>query len=260
MKNSRFGISIIILFLVFAVFTGCQTQEVYTDLSQLEKATFAVPTGTIADLLVLQMFPDAEFLYFNSALDCAMAVKNGAAEAAAYDEPILRNIAAKVPGLKVLPDMITYDNYGFAVHLDNRELKESIDRVIDGVRQDGTYQDMMSRWLPEKGEPAPMPPVELTGANGTLTLGTAAITEPFSFVEGTQQVTGLDIELARYVARELGMDLEVLNMDFGGLIPALTAGKVDMIAACITITEERARSVLFSEPYYTGGIAALVRE
>ena len=38
------------------------------------------------------------------------------------------------------------------------------------------------------------------------------------------------------------------------------AGKVDVIAACITITEERRKNVLFSEPYYAGGIAALVRQ
>jgi polar amino acid transport system substrate-binding protein len=49
-------------------------------------------------------------------------------------------------------------------------------------------------------------------------------------------------------------------MDFGAMIPALLSGKVDMIAACITITDERAKKVLFSEPYYTGGIAALVKE
>jgi polar amino acid transport system substrate-binding protein len=49
-------------------------------------------------------------------------------------------------------------------------------------------------------------------------------------------------------------------MDFGAMIPALMAGKVDMLGACITITDERAKSVLFSEPYYKGGIAALVKE
>ncbi|MDD8047297.1 MAG: transporter substrate-binding domain-containing protein [Verrucomicrobiota bacterium] len=49
-------------------------------------------------------------------------------------------------------------------------------------------------------------------------------------------------------------------MEFGGMIPALISGKVDIIGACITITPERAERVLFSEPYYTGGIAALVRE
>jgi polar amino acid transport system substrate-binding protein len=71
---------------------------------------------------------------------------------------------------------------------------------------------------------------------------------------------GYDIELARRIAKKLDKKLEIVNMDFGGMIPALISGKVDMIAACITITDERSNQVLFSQPYYTGGIAALVRE
>ena len=86
------------------------------------------------------------------------------------------------------------------------------------------------------------------------------ITEPFSFVDGSQKAVGFDIELASYVAQKLDMKLEIVNMEFGALIPALSSGKVDMIASCITITEERAKKVLFSEPYYIGGIAALVKE
>ena len=105
-----------------------------------------------------------------------------------------------------------------------------------------------------------MPEIPLSGQNGVLRLGTAAVTEPFSFVDGTLQVVGFDIELARRVAQKQGKTLEVVNMDFGAMIPALIAGKVDMIGSCITITEERAKKILFSESYYTGGIAALVRK
>lgn len=81
-----------------------------------------------------------------------------------------------------------------------------------------------------------------------------------SFLDGNQQPIGFDIKLAMAVAQELGMKLEVILYDFGNMIPALAADEVDMIGACITITEERAREVLFSEPYYTGGIAAMVAE
>lgn len=104
-----------------------------------------------------------------------------------------------------------------------------------------------------------MPEIE-TGSNGVLVLGTAATTEPFSFVDGSQNIVGLDIEIARRVAKSLDKKLEVVNMEFGSMIPALDSKKVDMIGACITITDERAEKVLFSEPYYEGGIAALVRE
>lgn len=91
-------------------------------------------------------------------------------------------------------------------------------------------------------------------------MGTSSVTEPFSFVDGSREIVGYDIELAQRIAKKLDKKLVIVNMDFGGMIPALISGKVDMIAACITITSERSKQVLFSTPYYVGGIAALVRE
>jgi polar amino acid transport system substrate-binding protein len=104
-----------------------------------------------------------------------------------------------------------------------------------------------------------MPTIE-EGTGEVLRFGTASVTEPFSFVDGSQKVVGMDVEIAARVAKRMNRKLEVVNMDFGGMIPALVAGKVDLIGACITITDERKKSVLFSEPYYTGGISALVRQ
>ena len=240
--------------------SGCTTKADITSLSQLGDKVFAVPTGTVADKLVLSKLPQAKFQYYNTVLDCAMAVKAGKADAVAYDEPILKNIAAKVAGLVVLPDMITVDNYAVAVSKDNRELKTTIDMVISELKKKGTYKDMYQRWFPKTGAPGTMPELLLEGSAGVLKLGTAAVTEPFSFMDGSQNVVGFDIELARYVAQKLGKKLQIVNMDFGAMIPALISGKVDMIAACITVTEERSQKILFSEPYYTGGIAAMVRE
>jgi polar amino acid transport system substrate-binding protein len=239
---------------------ACGSSEPITSIDQLAGKRFAVPSGTIADQLVLSRFADAEFSYFDSALDCCLAVKDGEADAAAYDEPILRNIAAKYEGLAVLPDMITVDEYGFAVALGNQELKATIDTVVQELKSDGTYAQMLERWLPKKGSPAAMPAIPLGGANGVLTLGTAPITEPFSFSDSGKQVVGLDIELATYVARKLGMTLEIVSMDFDDMFLKVAAGEVDMIGACITISDERSKKVLFSEPYYTGGIAALVKD
>lgn len=238
---------------------GCGDRGKITDISQLNGKEFAVPTGTVADKLVLSKFPDARFKYFNSVLDACMAVKGGKADAAAYDEPILKNIAAKNTGMAVLPQMITRDSYGFAVRLEDKELKSAIDGVVADLKSSGRYDEMIKRWLPEQGTPKPMPALE-TGADGVFRFGTSAVTEPFSFVDGSQRIVGLDIEIASLVARKLNRKLEIVNMDFGAMIPALVAKKVDMIGACITITEERAQKVLFSEPYYIGGIAALVKK
>jgi polar amino acid transport system substrate-binding protein len=239
--------------------TGCAKRERITELAQLQDKEFAVPTGTMADKLVLSRFPKARFRYYDSVLDSAMAVQAGEVDAAAYDEPILRNIAAKNPGLKVLPDKITTDYYGYAVRLGDQALKGAIDGIIREMKDSGQYREMVQRWLPANGRPQPMPSLP-AGTDGVLRFGTAAVTEPFSFVDGSQQIVGLDIEMASRVAARLNKKLEIVNMDFGAMIPALIAGKVDMIGSCITISEERAKTVLFSVPYYTGGISALVKE
>lgn len=248
-----------LLISITILMTGCSQREKITTLSQLSGKEFAVPTGTVADALVLSKIPDAQFKYFNSVLDACMAVKGGKADAAAYDEPILKNIAAKNPGLLVLDEMITVDNYGFAVRLEDDNLKEVIDEVVNKLKSSGEYKILLNRWLPKLGAPQPMPEI-ITGTEGVLKFGTSAITEPFSFIDGSQQIVGMDIEIASLVAKKLNKKLEILNMDFGAMIPALISQKVDMIGACITITEERAKSVLFSVPYYTGGIAAIVKE
>jgi len=261
MQNKMFSaICIGLIFTALLMLSACSKREKVTQLQQLSGKHFAVPTGTVADKLVLSKFPDAKFQYYNSVLDSALAVQAGKADAAAYDEPILRNIAAKNKGLTVLPELITKDNYGFAVQPNRRDLKQAIDLVVSELKKNGTYDAMMQRWLPKTGNPAPMPEIKLTGSKGVLKFGTSAVTEPFSFMDASHTIVGFDIEIARHVAQKLDMTLEVVNMDFGAMIPALMAGKVDMIGACITITDERAKKVLFSEPYYVGGIAALVKE
>ncbi len=259
MKNGMlFSIVLFAALIVFA--SGCTEREKITGISQLDGKEFAVPTGTIADQLVSSRFPDAKFHYYNTVLDACLAVKAGKADAAAYDEPILRNIAAKNSGMKVLSEMITEDKYGFAVKPGNNELKSVLDSLLQELEISGYYEEMLNRWLPEKGSPAAMPEITSEGKNGVLRFGTSSVTEPFSFVDHSHEVVGLDIEIASLLAKRLGKKLEIVNMEFGAMIPALLADKVDVIGACITISEERAKNVLFSIPYYNGGIAALVKE
>ena len=256
--KALFGSVSLALVLMFGLGACGEARAPITTLAQLGDKEFAVPTGTVADQLIKAKLPGAKFQYYNSVLDSALAVKAGKADAAAYDEPILRNIAGHNPGLTVLPDPITIDEYGFAVRLGEQTLKDAIDAEVAELRQNGGYQEMVKRWLPAQGEPGPMP--SLPAAEGeVLRFGTAAITEPFSYHGSNRAIVGFDVELATRVAARLGRKLEIVDMEFGAMIPALLAGKVDMIGSCMTITPERAKSVLFSNSYYTGGISALVR-
>ncbi len=257
MKNRLF----LVVFLVLLALWGCtKKKDQISSLKMLEGGkTFAVPTGTMADQFVLRKFPDARLKYFNSVLDCALAVKGGKADAACYDQPVLKNIAGKNEGVTVLSELLVGDQYGFAVQINDQKLKLAMDSVLATLKADGTYADMMKRWFPEKGNPAPMPDLKVNGGNGVLRFGTAAVTEPMSFYDANRKLTGFDIEFATRIANFLGKKIEFVDMEFGAMLPALISGKVDMIGAGISITEERGKKVLFSKSYYPSGIAALVK-
>jgi len=96
-----------------------------------------------------------------------------------------------------------------------------------------------------------------------LIMGTSAGFFPFEFIadhgQGViGQYAGIDLSLAARIADELGFDIIVHDMEFGGLIPALQGGSIDFIAAGMTIRPDRQESVNFSVPYFTAGQAVVV--
>ena len=72
------------------------------------------------------------------------------------------------------------------------------------------------------------------------------------------RVVGYDVDIAARFCQANGYRLEVVPMDFGGLLPAVQTGKCDFAGCCITYTEERAESVLFSSPIYRSGTVLCV--
>ncbi|MEN1761217.1 transporter substrate-binding domain-containing protein [Anoxynatronum sibiricum] len=99
-------------------------------------------------------------------------------------------------------------------------------------------------------------------AAGKIVLGTSADYPPYEFiveVDGNLEVVGFDIEIAREIANDLGVELEIRDMDFDGLLAALVAGNIDFIVAGMVPTEVRKESVDFSVPYYRAEQRFLVR-
>lgn len=86
----------------------------------------------------------------------------------------------------------------------------------------------------------------------TLVVGTSADYPPFEYVDTTKgdEIIGFDIELIKIAAEKLGYEVEVKDMDFTTLIPALQTKQLDVVISCVTPTEEREEVVDFSIPYY----------
>lgn len=95
---------------------------------------------------------------------------------------------------------------------------------------------------------------------GVLVLGTDPTFAPFEFKDASGQITGFDIDIARAVAKDLGVKLNIQAVGFGALMPqSVTSGRVDMAMSGITITAERAKVVSFSNPYYRSAQVFIVR-
>jgi len=92
-----------------------------------------------------------------------------------------------------------------------------------------------------------------------LTVGTSADFPPFEYVEDGEFV-GFDMDLIREIAKVAGFEIEIVDMSFDSLIPALAVGQLDIVIAGMTITEDRRRAVDFSDPYWTADQSVVVRE
>lgn len=93
----------------------------------------------------------------------------------------------------------------------------------------------------------------------TLVMATNATFPPYEYIDG-EDYKGIDIEIAQAIADAMGKKLEVDDIDFDSIIPAITTGKADMSLAGMTVTDERKQNVDFSDTYATGVQVIIVPE
>jgi len=95
------------------------------------------------------------------------------------------------------------------------------------------------------------------GAVQPLVVGMDATYRPFEFVDDKGTITGVSVEIGRAVGEQLGRPVVFKNINFDGLIVALKTGAIDLIISSMTATEERRKSIGFSDPYVKTGLAIL---
>ncbi len=96
-------------------------------------------------------------------------------------------------------------------------------------------------------------------AGKTLIMATNAEFPPYEYHDGNE-IVGIDVEIARAIAEQMGADFEVSDIAFDSIIPAVQAGKADFGAAGMTITEDRQTQVDFSDSYASAVQAVIVKE
>lgn len=233
------------------------TGAVMTGPQDIADKRIAVLTSSVQDRYANRHYPNAKILQFDTVSDVVMALKAGKADAALFDESPLRDVLHKNPEFGLLGKPLFSTPMGVGFSKDKAELRGAFDRWLADSRANGTYDTMKRRWMDEGA--TKLPPLPQGGGRGTLIVGTMSAGLPFVAVHNGELV-GFDIEMIRRFAASQDMDVRFTDMQFGALIPALAAGKVDMISASIAITDERRQQIDFSTPYFNEQVYAFARK
>ena len=218
----------------------------------------AVIIGSIQDIAVTNMAPDANILRMTSETDLLAALENGKVDVAGSESLTLvfcKELTAKVDsvssGLSPIP-------IGACFKLENTELQKDFNSFLTDIRRDGTYQKIYDRWQKSE-DPAAMAIPQQRGTGRILRVATYPAMPPLNFI-CSGKLSGMEPDLLTEWANRRNWQLEFLVMDFAAQIPAVQTGKADMAMGAISCTEERQKQVLFSDGYMDSHIVMITRK
>lgn len=149
---------------------------------------------------------------------------------------------------KIIDVDLTDEEYAFGVDKKQPELLEQVNTFIAKIKEDGTLDEICEKYFSE-GEPTAVKSAKLDTSKDQLVVATNAAFEPFEFTKGDEYY-GIDMEIASLLAEELNQELVIQNMDFDAVCLSVGQSKCDVAMAGLTVNEERAEQVAFTDTYY----------
>ena len=165
---------------------------------------------------------------------------------------------ARNSDLRILEEPFAEEQYAIAYSKTDETLGKKIDDVITELKADGTLDKIIAHWIGENADHEPYEPDANIKREGKVKMATNAEFPPYERMKG-DNVVGIDVDIMNAVCDKLGMELEIINMDFDAIIAAVTSGEADVGVAGMSVTEERLKSVNFTQSYATSTQAIIVR-
>lgn len=257
-KMSKFIICLLLSAILFTV-VGCAGADTVKigSMADLEGKVIGVQSGTTGDSLASDAALKAKSVErYPQYVDVISAVKQKKVDCAIMD------VDTATVYLKANSDLTQIDvgfeaeQYAVAVQKGDSELLAVINAVIAEMKADGSLAASLVSHAEQEGS---APDYNTDGTKGTLVVGTEAGFPPYEYTSG-DNIIGTDIDIMARVAEKLDMKLVVENMAFDGLITAVTTGKVDAVAAGMTINDDRKVNVDFSDPYVDATNIVVIRK
>jgi ABC-type amino acid transport substrate-binding protein len=193
-------------------------------------------------------------------------LKRGWADAVVGDYPVMAHAARESMGtLEVAGTQFATGLFGIGVSKQAPQLHAAITDALRKLMADQTYIQILRTWALHIGkvEP-PAAPASVPAAaevpqlqDGKLHVGMEMAFAPMEFKDELKKPGGADVELAQALGKALGVEVELVDMEFDALIAAVKSGQVDVAISAMTITPERSAEIDFV-PYLEMGSGVLV--
>ena len=267
--RKKLSVWLSVLMLLTAALSGsaAQTQlnaeSSITSFRQLAKPgiKIAVALNTPAEQTLRQDYPEAQLMLFSDIFLAYAEVAKGRVDACVGPRKEMEfAIQNGLSGVRLLEE--NYASNKIAVGISPVSaipgLREKLNTFIAECKADGTLDDMYERWVLRGEDTIPDIPRAQNPAF-TLRVGTTGSVMPYSYYVG-KELAGYDIELAYRFAGWLGAELEFGVFDFGGIVAAAEAGRIDCIMSNLFYSEERDEGIPFSDVLFEVEITAMVQD
>lgn len=230
-------------------------------IEDLKGATIGVQLGTTGDLEASKEEVGAkEVQRFSKGSEAVQALKTGQIDCVIIDSQPAKKFVEKNKDLKILDQEFIEEKYAIALKKGNTELLDAMNGALEELEADGTIDAIMSNYIGENAGKTPYEsPADVDRSNGTLIMATNAEFEPYEYHEG-DAIVGIDVDIAQAICDKLGYELQIEDMEFDSIIPAVQSGKADFGAAGMTVNEDRLKNVDFTDTYANASQVMIVKK
>lgn len=159
---------------------------------------------------------------------------------------------------KVIDVDLTSEEYAFGVDKDQPELLKQVNDFVKEITDNGTFDEICGHYFGD-GTPVEVASSTLDDKKDQLVVATNAGFEPFEYMKGDKYL-GIDMEIAEQLAKKLGKELVIQNMEFDAVCLSVGQHKCDIAMAGLTIKKSREKYVTFSDAYYSASQRLIVKE
>lgn len=215
-----------------------------------------VQKGTTSEMYA-DVLKGVEVASYETFAQAANDMKNGNVDYVFVDKTTANALCKQIEGLKIVDIPLSSENYGIAVDKNQNDLKDDINEIL--VKKAIEIAAIKAKYMAglsdsyvgvESAEKDP------DNAAGQLVVATNAEFAPWEYKDGDKYY-GIDMEIAKLIADELGLELVIDNMNFDYVVSSVGKQAIDIAMSGITITAERKEVVNFCTPYYTEAIVAV---